>query len=82
MYAPRLLRRLGIATDARGIGADGDADGAPPPPPPDAPSAAASAVGVAMGAASGGVVRVSAVHYNTSEEAARFIAAVDAALGC
>ena len=82
MYAPRLLRRLGIATDARGIGADGDADGAPPPPPPDAPAAAASAVGVAMGAASGGVVRVSAVHYNTREEAARAIAAIDAALGC
>jgi len=82
MYAPRLLRRLGIATDARGIGADGDANGAPPPPPPDAPAAAASAIGVAMGAAGGGVVRVSAVHYNTREEAARCIAAIDAALGC
>ena len=80
MYAPRLLRRLGIATDAAGIGADGDADGAPPPPSA-ASGEAASAVGAAMGAACGGVVRVSAVHYNTRDEALRCIAAIDAALG-
>jgi selenocysteine lyase/cysteine desulfurase len=35
-----------------------------------------------MGAACGGVVRVSAVHYNTRDEALRCIAAIDAALGC
>jgi selenocysteine lyase/cysteine desulfurase len=37
-------------------------------------------MGGASGAA-GGVVRVSAVHYNTLEEAQRCIAAIDAALG-
>jgi selenocysteine lyase/cysteine desulfurase len=81
MYAPRLLRSLGIATDAAGIGADGDADGAPPPPSAVS-GEASSTVGAAMGAACGGVVRVSAVHYNTRDEALRCIAAIDAALGC
>jgi selenocysteine lyase/cysteine desulfurase len=79
MYAPRLLRRLGVPTDALlpPDDADGDVRAVVAAP---AAAAASTLMGGASGAA-GGVVRVSAVHYNTLEEAQRCIAAIDAALG-
>jgi selenocysteine lyase/cysteine desulfurase len=71
--------------------ADGDANGIAAAQPTKlaaattaAPrSAAAALLGAGgYGAAAGGVVRVSAVHYNTLREAERCIAAIDGALGC
>jgi selenocysteine lyase/cysteine desulfurase len=65
MYAPRLLRRLNVPIECADLG-------------DDFPAAADDAAPRSSG---GGVVRVSAVHYNTEEEAQRCIDAIDAALG-